>query len=96
VAQLSYRQESNKQLYFYRTAKGSLIDLLVVENEKINLCIKVFDAEVVRSKQLDLLRSFQFKNQNLFHSKSRLIGLSGTLERIKDNGVEILSWESIV
>ena len=95
LAQIFYRQEAKKHLYYYRTPKGSILDLVVVENEKIKLCIKINPDESYNSKHFDLLRAFHKKYQSEFHQKSKLIGLSGTLERFKDNSVEIFPWESI-
>lgn len=94
-AQTFYRQETKKYLYYYRTPKGSILDLVIVENEKIKLCLKISPDENYKSKQFDLLRAFHAKNVDQFHEKSRLIGLCGTLEKFKDNQVDLLPWESL-
>lgn len=95
VAQTFYRQESKKYIYFYRTPKGKIIDLIIVENEKIILCAKVSSDENYNSKHFELLRAFFAKHQTQFHKNARLVGLCGTLEKFKDNQIEFFPWESI-
>ncbi len=95
LAQIYYRQESKKYVYFYRTSKGSIIDLIIVENEKIISCIKITADEKIVSKQFDLLRSFKKQNSNSFNKESRLIGLFGGLEKFKEGQVEFYPWEAL-
>jgi hypothetical protein len=96
MAQKSYRGEDNIQLNFYRTAKGKIIDYIFSEGEKIIFCFKVLDSEEFDSKQFDILRFFKLKHPDYFTNKTRVLALTGTLNRIVDKGVEIYPWESIV
>jgi len=96
IAQLAYTAQDHKKLYFYRSAKGKILDFIICEKENIETCIKVISDETSQSKQYELLRSFKIKNSDYFTKNSKLVVLSGTLQKIKDNDIGIYPWESIV
>ena len=95
IAQISYTAQDQKKLFFYRSSKGKLIDLMVCQNEKIELCIKLIPDEQTQSKQYELLRAFKEKNKTYFAEKSKLIALTGTLIKMKDKDVLIYPWEAL-
>ena len=95
TAQLSYLEQDLKKLYFYRSPKGSIIDLIICKNEVVEFCIKLFPEEKTQSKQYELLRSFKIKNSDYFSETAKLIALTGTLIKLKDDDVFIYPWESI-
>lgn len=92
LAQRSYNKESKSHLYFYRSSKGKVIDLIIEENEAPIMAIKVFAEESVSNKSLELLRAFKSKSKS---DKIQLIALTGTQQRLKLDDVEILPWEII-
>lgn len=96
IAQISYSSQDHKRLYFYRSAKGKILDFIICEKENIEICIKIIFDEVSKSKQYELLRSFKLKNSVYFTKKTKMIVLSGTLQRMRDDDILIYPWESIV
>lgn len=95
-AQISYSDQNQRKIYFYRSAKGKIIDLIVCKNEKVDLCIKLIPEEQSQSKQYDLLRFFKEKNKPYTSENTKLIALTGSLVKMKDKDVLIYPWESIV
>lgn len=95
TAQLSYLEQDLKKLYFYRSSRGSMIDLIICKNEVVEFCIKLFPEEQTQSKQYELLRAFKNKNFNYFSETAKLIALTGTLVKLKDNDISVYPWESI-
>lgn len=95
LAQLSYMEHDLKKIYFYRSSKGRLIDLIVCKNESVELVIKIFAEEQTQSKQYELLRSFKERNLNYINDTTKLIALTGSLIKIKCDDIIIYPWESI-
>lgn len=95
IAQISYSSQDHKKVYFYRSAKGKIIDFVVCEKEDIATCFKIIPEEISQSKQYELLRSFKIKNSTYFTKTSKLVVLSGTLQKMKDDEIHIHPWESI-
>jgi predicted AAA+ superfamily ATPase len=95
VAQVSYSEQQLKKIYFYRTAKGKLIDFIICKNEKIQTAFKLIAEEIADSKQYEILNSFRQKNKSHFMDDSKLFVLSGTFVNLKDKGVTVVPWESI-
>ena len=95
TAQISYRNESGKNLYFFRTPKGRFIDFIITENEKISMAIKIIPSEMAKKKDFDILNSFKLKNKETLSSQFTMIGLTGTLEKFANNEVEVYPWECL-
>jgi predicted AAA+ superfamily ATPase len=95
LAQISYCQHQLKKVYFYRTAKGSMIDFIICNKEKIETVFKLFSDEKVNTKQFEILHFFKEKNKSHFLDDSKQFVLSGTITTIKTKEILIAPWESI-
>ncbi len=82
-------------MVFYRNQKGSLIDLLVLKDEKIQQAIKIFPEESVSPKNFNLLKALLQKHPDTFAKNSKLIALTGILHPFTLDDVEIFPWESL-
>ncbi len=95
IAQISYSAQDHKKIYYYRSAKGKILDFIICDKENVETCFKIIPDEISQSKQYELLRSFKIKNSTYFTKNTKLIVLSGTLQKMKDENIQIYPWESI-
>jgi uncharacterized protein len=95
VAQISYSAQDHKKIYYYRSSKGKILDFVICNKENVETCIKIIPDEMSQSKQYELLRSFKIKNSDYFTKNTKLVVLSGTLQKMKDDDIHIHPWESI-
>jgi predicted AAA+ superfamily ATPase len=96
TALMNYRNEYKREIVFYRTAKGSMIDFIVQENEVVQSCFKVYAEDRIHVKNTNLLESFKAKFKAKLAKNVRLNILCGTLEKMKLDDVSIFPWESLV
>lgn len=91
TAYLSYNQFPHKRFYYYRTSKGTIIDLVITENDQLTQIAQLFSEEIVSTKRFAALTSLK----ESVGEKIETYALTGTLSKMKDHQVQIIPWESI-
>jgi uncharacterized protein len=90
LSQRSYRNDRESRLYYYRTSKGSLIDLIVEDAKEVH-ALKIHSDEKYNQTHLRILSAFNEKSAT---RGSRVI-LGPIRSREKKLGIEIFPWESL-
>ncbi len=91
----SYSGNHTRKIYYFRSAKGQVIDFGICKNEIVEMCIKVFPEEKTSSKQFELLRVFQKARTKYLYPDFKMVALTGTLQPYKDKTILIFPWEAI-
>ena len=93
LSQRSYRDDRATKLSYYRTAKGSLIHL-VIENDKVLMPVKILSSEHVDEREFLILKAFRAKAENIGkHISCVALGAGRIL--LKEDKIDIYSWESV-
>lgn len=95
LAQRSYSMVHHTQYHYYRSARGSRIDL-IIENETEVLSIKIFDTEMIDLREFEILYAFKKKMSAVTKKRIRLIALGPYLKCEHVAEVELLPWETLV
>ncbi len=92
LSQRSYLDDRDHQLFYYRTTKGSIIDLVIVNarTQKIKTAIKTLGKERLDRRELEVLKAFSKK---LKGENPKLILFGST--RYREKEFEIFPWESL-
>ncbi len=80
---------TNRQYYYYRNTKGSVIDIVEVQGKDLT-AIKLIPDERFDSRQFTILRAFKDKAP-----LARLLCLGPKPHEIKAAGIKIVSWEAV-
>jgi predicted AAA+ superfamily ATPase len=92
LAKFAFRGENHPDLTFYRTARGSMLDFLISDGNKI-AAMKVFKTETVYDRDFELLRSFKTKAGN--SAKVSLFSLGHQRRSLKKDQIEMFPWEAL-
>lgn len=90
LSQRSCRNNRDSKVYFYRTAKGSLIDL-VVENSIGVHSLKIHAEEKISEIDMRVISSFRAKVKR----EGQDVVLGATRFSEKGSGIEVYPWESL-
>ncbi len=91
LARQTWCSNIKEKLYFYRTARGSFIHLIVVSSSKKILALKIISVERVTELDLIILKKFGEKMSDLTCTLKAL----GPLE-MTSGTVEVIPWEDFV
>lgn len=89
LSKQSYRGEYKRQFFYYKSFKGSVIEIVQEEGEMVS-ALKLHDRDKVTSKDLYGLIAFETK-----FPSTKLYLLGSTRQKWKDYRVEIYPWESL-
>ncbi len=95
IAQTSYSGNNSRKIYYFRSAKGQVIDFVICKNEVVEMCVKIFPEEKTSSKQFELLKAFLKAQKKYLHPDFKMVALTGTLQPYKDKKILIYPWEAI-
>lgn len=92
LSQRSYLDDRDHQLYYYRTTKGSIIDLVIVNTrtQKISAAIKTIATEKFDRREFEILKAFGKKVKD---HQPKLIGFGST--HYKEKEFQMFPWESL-
>jgi predicted AAA+ superfamily ATPase len=88
LAKNSYAN-TNRQYYYYRNTKGSVIDLVEADGKDLT-AIKILPQESFDSRQFAILKAFQDKAPH-----ARLLCLGSKPQELKLEGIKIVRWEAV-
>jgi predicted AAA+ superfamily ATPase len=88
LAKNSYAN-TNRQYYYYRNTKGSVIDLVEADGKDLT-AIKILPQESFDSRQFAILKAFQDKAPH-----ARLLCLGAKPQELKLEGIKIVRWEAV-
>jgi predicted AAA+ superfamily ATPase len=81
--------ETERRYSYFRNHKGSVIDIIESEHNKLT-AIKILQDETVDTRQFSLLTALKLKVPNL-----RLLALGPSTYELKNLGVKVLPWEAV-
>jgi len=92
LAYQSYHLHASEPLQFYRTSRGTRIDL-VIDSSKFCVAIKIFDGNRITKKDIGILKAFRDK---VGKKNVHTIGLAPGEFSFKSEKVPVLPWEVLL
>jgi predicted AAA+ superfamily ATPase len=92
LSQRSVREDRAAHIYYYRSARGGHIHLVVAPDKGSPTAVQIFDTERINERDLERLRAFRRKLQG----DAQLMGFGASRQKRKDEQIDIFPWESIV
>jgi hypothetical protein len=91
MANNNYSGGKRNIFYYYRSTGKRVIHLIEEELDGNLTAFQLFEKEAVKKPDLELLKAFKKKNLT-----SRICLVAPILDSWKYDGVEVISWESIL
>ncbi len=93
LSQRSYRDDRVSRLFYYRSARAGILDL-ICETTRFCAALKIISRERIDLRDLMILKAFQEKAKN--GSKVQAMALAPIAKPEMIDGIQIFPWESIV
>lgn len=94
LAYHSYVGDGLTRSFYYRSARGGILDLILDHPKKPLVAIKMIAHEGYDKRDFEILKAFKNKMKNA-NRPTRLIALAPVTSVQKDGDIEIYPWESI-
>ncbi len=94
LSQRSYKSLFKPRLYYYRSSRGGIIDLVVEPTPHKLLAIKILSTESYDLRDFEILKAFKRKNEK--QNKVDLFALSPVQTQEDIDGIKIYPWEAVV
>lgn len=91
LSKRSYDRDDINQLFYYRSSRGGIIDIIVSNSKKEVSAIKILDKESIDLRDIEILKAFEKKAKS-HYSKVHLFALAPIQSPIKEAGVQICPW----
>ncbi len=93
LSQRAYRDDRDTKVTYYRTAKGSVIQI-VLETDKALTALTILESERIDNRDLMILKAFRDKAAAL-NKRLSTVALGAGRFSLKSDKIEIYPWESV-
>jgi predicted AAA+ superfamily ATPase len=91
-SQISYKGYPLRPLYFYRSAKGSFVDLMYIQEKTLEV-VKLIPSEKYDERDFFIFQALKKKYSSRY--SLNMSALSGTSQRLKAEVCTVWPWESL-
>lgn len=91
LSKRSYSRDDENQLFYYRSARGGIIDLIISNSREEVTAIKILDRESVDLRDLAILKAFEKKARGQY-KKVHLYALAPIQGSYREDGIQIYPW----